>query len=257
MGHASDSQPDSRGYGLSCRGAQRGTSARCKPSPARLGWVAGSRRGCSCLPPPVLTHDAATGTGVACTWRHRTPHVRPAARGPPVCAWHCVVKTLTAQPRPLAPAARPPGGLHADEPRAQGQAPPGHGEPLPPVPGTRRRPDASALVPARGSGRHNPRRCRGMRLLRRLPTPAGAHATPVSEPGTTGQHVRQYACRLGPRLPPGLGRVGVAVMTQGHRGWGLGRSDLVGFCSGPRQATTLRPATQRRASGAADSRSGA
>ena len=80
---------------------------------------------------------------------------------------------------------------------------------------------------------------------RRPRTPAGAHAAPVHEHGTTGRHGEHHTRRLEPRLTPGLRRAGVAALRKGHGCCRLGRSDMVGFFLGPRQTVTLRTAAQR------------
>jgi len=197
-----------------------------------------------------MAADAAPGRGVEGAWPHRALHDRPVVRCPRWPAWCCWghgavggpargSRTLKRAPTPgttRRPAHGAGGG--ASPPRGDRPLADGDGTPATHVRvGTnagQRTPPATLLPGQRPPPRPHPH--------------AEAGTAPASASGTTGQHGWPHACLLGACLPSDLRRVG-------HAARGRGPSDLVGFFPGPREATTLRPATQRQASGAADSRS--
>ena len=124
---------------------------------------------------------------------------------PPLLAWRCWGTALPAAPPPV-PAARACRTGDADHALAQDAAPPDHAAPLLPVTGTRRRPQARALAPARASVRHQACRCQGQGSPREPCKPDGTHTAPASASRTTGRHgAARPPQRASPDAGPGTG----------------------------------------------------
>ena len=140
----------------------------------------------------------------------------------------------------LCPAAAPPPRRAADAPPAMAQdaAPPGRAAPLRLVLGTRRwrqhgRAYATRPAAARARGHHDGPASRMVRTT-----------TPASTSGATGRHAGPHDRRLWPRLLWSLRQTGVAALTTGTQCVSHGAVIPGLLFLWPRQATTLRPATQ-------------
>ena len=130
---------------------------------------------------------------------------------------HPAARCRRRRPPPPGPAARPTPARRHRQALAQDTAPTDHATPVLPGPGTPCGSPTGALAPALASARHPPRCCRSLGLPRRLRMQDGAHAAPASGHGPIGRHGSPHDDGLGPRLPWGLRRAGVAAMLQGTR----------------------------------------
>jgi hypothetical protein len=232
-------------------------------SPASPCWVAGNRRGCRGFPVTDRRPHASPTRAAGCRtirWAlgaggsrrtrhrgggcepHRARHDRPAARCPSDACLALLGHRAAcgADRRHRTQQHAPTPERRCRQALAQNTVPPAPAAPVLPMPGTPCYSLAGALAPARASARH-PHTADGAWGHHDGPhTQDGAHAAPASVHGTIGRHGSQHDDGLGPRLPWGLRRAGVAAMLQGTRCvWPAAVVPGLLF-PGPRQKARLR-----------------
>jgi hypothetical protein len=189
-----------------------------------------------------MAADAAPGTGVEGASPTAPDTTARQHDAPLMCAWRCGGTALPAAPTATTGASSTPLRRPGDTDMRWRRT---------------RRPSPTPRPCSRYQGRHAaPRQARGRQRgpahdtryaadgawghHERPRMQDGAHAAPASVHGTIGRHGSQYDDGLGPRLPWGLRRAGVAAMLQGTRCvWHAAVVPGL-LCPGPRQKARLR-----------------